>query len=115
MLSSRTMIIFLAVATLIVVAVFATTSMINLPGLAVEQPMTVSNVQGLAQYHQSERAGQTKAMGLAQYHRSEWGLNKSVLDTSQDAGMTIYFNSERSIPIGSTDPFDKLRHDGPGR
>jgi hypothetical protein len=91
MLSNRT-IKFLTVAALIVVAVFATTSMIDLSHPVIEHSMVASNAQGLAQYHQSERTGYSK-----------------------EAGLAIYFDSERSIPIGSTDPFDKLRHDGPGR
>ena len=114
MLSNRT-ITFLAVAVLIVAAVFVTISMISLPGSVLEQPKAVSNTEGLAQYHQSERAGQSTAMGLAQYHRSEWGVYESTENEARDAGLAIYFKSERSIPIGSTDPFDMLRHEGPGR
>lgn len=117
MLSSRT-ITFLAAAVLIVAAVFVTTSMINLPGSVLEQPKTVSNAKGLAQYHQSEWAlypAKNAEVGMAQYHRSEWGVYESAVNDARDAGLAIYFNSERSIPIGSTDPFDKLRHDGSGR
>jgi len=111
MLSSRT-ITFLAVAVLIVAAIFATTSMlVGLPSSDLEQPKAASNAQGLAQYHQSERAGQSTAMGLAQYHRSEW----DVYESTENAGLAIYFESERNTPIGSADPFDMLKHEGPGR
>ena len=99
-LSSRT-ITFLAVAALIVAAVFATISMINLPRPVVEQPMAASNAQGLAQYHQSERAGYTKEAGLAQYHRSEWGLN-----VHQAAGLAIYHRSEHGFPIRDLSSFN---------
>ena len=115
MLSSRT-ITFLAVAVLIVAAIFATTSMlVGLPSSDLEQPKAVNNAQGLAQYNQSEKAGQSTAMGLAQYHRSEWGVYESTENVTRDAGLAVYYESERNTPIGSTDSFDMLGHAGPGR
>lgn len=93
MLTSRT-IKFLSAAILIAVAVFATTSMMGPSRLVTDQSMAGSNAQGLAQYHQSERAGYTKEAGLAQYHLSEWGLN-----APQAAGLAIYHRSERGFPI----------------
>lgn len=97
MLSSRT-IKFLTAAILIAVAVLVTTSMTS---PVVVQPMAASNAHGLAQYYQSERAGQTAEMGLAKYHRSEWGLN-----APQAAGLAIYFSSERGFPIRDLGAFN---------
>lgn len=114
MLSSRTVIVFLAVAALIVAAVFVTTSMINLVRPDVEQPMAASNAQGLTQYqqseralypgyntevgltqyHKSERAGQSFEMGLAQYYRSERGLSEGTMAVSNDLGWAQYHRSE---------------------
>jgi len=88
MLSNRT-IKFLTTAVLIAIAVLATISMVN---PVVGETMSASNAEGLAQYSQSERAGQTAETGLTQYHRSE-----------------------RGIPLCQSDPFDALKHDGPGR
>ena len=105
MLSSRT-IKFLSAAILIAVAVFATTSMISLPRLVAGEPMAVSNPQGFAQYHQSERAGQTTEMGLAQYHRSEWGLGERAVKVPATAGLAIYFSSERGFPIRDQGAFN---------
>jgi hypothetical protein len=68
MLSSRT-IKFLAVATLIVVAVFATVSMVGIP----------------------------------------------ANENTQNAGVVVDLDSENSIPLRQPDPFDALKHDGPGR
>ena len=97
MLSSRT-IKFLTAAILIAVAVLATTSMAS---PVVGEAVSGSNAQGLAQYHQSERAGQTAEIGLVQYHRSEWSLN-----SPKAAGLAIYFSSERGFPIRDLDAFD---------
>ena len=128
MLSSRT-IKFLSAAILIAAAVFATTSMIGPSRLVTDHSMAVSNVQGLAQYHQSERAGQTaevglakyyrserglsvskvnipQAVGLAQYHRSEWGLDESAANTPTTADLAIYFSSERDFPIRNLAAFN---------
>jgi hypothetical protein len=122
MLSSRT-IKFLTAAILIAVAVLATTSMSN---PVVGESMSVSNAQGLAQYHLSERAGQTAEMGLAkyyrserasamntsqevglaQYHRSEWGLGERTVNVITDAGMAKYFSSERNFPIRDLGAFN---------
>ncbi len=93
MLSNRT-IKFLSVVILIAVTALATTSM-------VVPPIPASNAQGLAQYYQSERAGQTAEMGLAQYHRSERGLN-----VPQAAGLAIYLSSERGFPIRKLGAFN---------
>ena len=97
MLSSRT-IKFLTAAILVAIAVLATTSMSN---PVVGEAVSGSNMQGLAQYHQSERAGQTAEMGLAQYHRSERGLN-----APQATGLAIYFGSERGFPIRDLGAFN---------
>lgn len=102
MLSSRTIKFFTAV-TLIAIAVFATTSMSS---LVVGKTMSTSNAQGLVQYYQSERAGQTAEMGLAQYHRSEWSLGESAVNVPADAGLAIYFSSERGFPIRDLGAFN---------
>ena len=108
MLSNRT-IKFLTAAILIAVAVFATTSMISPSHLVTDQSMAVSNAQGLAQYHESERAGYAKEAGLAQYRRSEWGLNEGALNTPQAAGLAIYLSSERSFPIRKMAAFNSYQ------
>jgi hypothetical protein len=96
MLSSRT-IKFLTAAVLIAVAVLATTSMVN---PVVGETMSGSNAQGLAQYHQSERAGQTAEMGLAKYYRSE---RAPTLNTSQEVGLVQYHRSERGLNAPDVD------------
>ena len=72
MLSNPT-IKFLAIATLIVIVVFATISMVAL------------------------------------------STNENTLNLSQDTALATDFDSGSSVPLHQPDPFDALKHPGPGR
>jgi hypothetical protein len=100
---------FLAVVILIAITALATISMDNPPHSVFAKPVPEAIEQGLAIYRQSEKAFYSASnieLGLAQYHRSEWGLSEPTLNEPQDAGLAIYFASERGIRVRDLSAFN---------
>lgn len=99
----------LALITLIAITALATISMDSPPHSVFAKPVPEAIEQGLAIYRQSERAFYSVSnieLGLAQYHRSEWGLSEPTLNKPQDAGLAIYFASERGIQMRDLSAFN---------